>query len=199
MSEIVRLDAPAAAEHLDDLRELLTDAVAEGRPVTFLAPIPRPGGTYLARPHRKAVAAGTCVLLAALDSGTLVGSVQISLDTPPNQFHRADINKLVVLKRARRRGIARALMGAAHREALKENRTLLTLDTRKDDAAEPLYRSLGNVEIGVVPHYSRNSEGTVDGAIFFYKSQRKGGHGADRQPHAPKSAMPLIYRPRNTT
>lgn len=169
MIEIVRLDAAAAARHIDDLRELLTDAVDDGAAVTFLAPIPRHEAVRFWRGRVDAVAAGTCILLAAFEGATLVGSVQVNIDTPPNQRHRADINKLVVLRSARRRGIARALMEAAHREARNEGRMLLTLDTRKSDAAEPLYRSLGYVEIGVVPRYSRNSVGTLDDAIFFYK------------------------------
>jgi hypothetical protein len=167
--DIVRLDAAAAAKHIDDLRELLTDAVDDGAAVTFLAPIPRHEAVRFWRSRIDAVTAGTCVLLAAFDGGRLVGSVQVNMDTPPNQRHRADINKLVVLRGARRRGIARALMEAAHREAVAEGKTLLTLDTRKDDAAEPLYRSLGYVEIGVIPRYSRGSTGALDDAIFFYK------------------------------
>jgi len=169
LAEIVRLDEKLAERHLDDLRELLTDAVEDGAAVTFLAPIPRHQAAAFWRGRIEAIAAGTCVLLAAFDGGKLVGSVQITLDTPPNQRHRADINKLVVLRSARRRGIARALMEAVHREAAVERRTLLTLDTRKDDAAEPLYRSLGYIEIGVIPRYSRNSSGTLDDATFFYK------------------------------
>lgn len=167
--EIVRLDAVAAAKHIDDLRELLTEAVDDGAAVTFLAPIPRHEAVRFWRGRIEAVAAGSCILLAAFDGARLVGTVQVNLDTPPNQRHRADINKLVVLRSERRRGIARALMEAAHREALASGRTLLTLDTRKDDAAEPLYRSLGYVEIGVVRRYSRNAAGTLDDAIFFYK------------------------------
>ncbi len=169
MVEIVRLDASVATRHLDDLRELLTDAVDDGAAVTFLAPIPRYLAAHFWRGRIEAITAGTCVLLAAFEDTALVGSVQVTLDMPPNQRHRAEINKLVVLRTARRRGIARLLMEAAHREALKEKRTLLALDTRKSDLAEPLYRSLGYVEVGVVPRFSRNSGGGLDDAIFFYK------------------------------
>jgi len=167
--EIHRLDAATATRHLDDLRELLTDAVDDGAAVTFLAPIPRNQAAHFWRGRIEAITARTCILLAAFEGTKLVGSVQVSLDTPQNQQHRAEINKLVVLKTARRRGIARSLMEAAQREACKERRTLLTLDTRKNDAAEPLYRSLGYVEIGVVPRFSLNSGGGLDDAIFFYK------------------------------
>jgi ribosomal protein S18 acetylase RimI-like enzyme len=167
--EIVRLDAAAATGHLDALRGLLTDAVDDGAAVTFLAPLPPQQAVQFWRGRIEAITAGTCVLLGAFDGATLVGSVQINLDTPANQRHRAEINKLLVLRAYRRRGIARALMEVAHREALKEQRTLLTLDTRKNDAAEPLYRSLGYVEIGAVPRYSLNSGGGLDDALFFYK------------------------------
>lgn len=169
MIEIVRLDEAAAKRHLDDLRELLADAVDDGAAVTFEAPISRDQATAFWLGRIKALSAGLCVLLAALDSGKLVGSVQVNLDTPTNQRHRADISKLIVLRGHRRRGLARALMEAAHREARAEGRTLLTLDTRTNDAAESLYRALGYVEIGIVPGYSRSPEGTLDAATFFYK------------------------------
>lgn len=165
----MRLDAAAATRHVDDLRDLLTDAVDGGAAVTFLAPIPRHQAGRFWRGTADAVAAGTRVLLAAFDGTALVGSVQLDLDMPPNQLHRAEVTKLLVLRRARRRGIARALMTALHREAQAEARTLLTLDTRKGDEAEPLYRALGYVEIGIIPRFSRNSSGTLDDAIFFYK------------------------------
>lgn len=169
MIDVIRLDKPTAEKHLDDLRELLTDAVDDGAAITFMAPIPRNQAAAFWRDRIAAVSAGACVLLAALENGRLVGSVQVTLDTPPNQRHRADINKLVVLRSHRRRGIARALMEAAHDAALKERRSLLTLDTRQNDAAEPLYRSLGYIEIGIVPRYSRSADGMLDAAVFFYK------------------------------
>lgn len=169
MIEVSRLDGPTAEKHLADLRELLIEAIDDGAAVTFLAPTSLSQAAAFWRDRIKAITAGTCVLLAAFEGGKVVGSVQVNLDTPSNQRHRADINKLIVLKSHRRRGVARALMETAHREARKDQRTLLTLDTRKNDAGEPLYRSLGYVEIGGVPRYSRNSEGTLDDAVFFYK------------------------------
>ncbi len=43
---------------------------------------------------------GDCILLAALSGSDLVGTVQILTATPPNQPHRADIAKLLVLRSA---------------------------------------------------------------------------------------------------
>jgi hypothetical protein len=58
-------------------------------------------------------------------------------------------------------------MEAAHREAREERRTLLTLDTRRNDA--PSLPLLSYVEIGIVPRYSRSAARSLDDAIFFYK------------------------------
>lgn len=41
--------------------------------------------------------------------------------------------------------------------AQSEGRTLLTLDTVTGGSAEPLYRSLGYVSVGVIPRYARGS------------------------------------------
>jgi ribosomal protein S18 acetylase RimI-like enzyme len=83
--------------------------------------------------------------------------MQIDVATPPNQQHRAEVLKLLVHPRARRRGIARALMIAAEAVAQAEGRTLLTLDTWTGRAAEGLYLSLGYVAAGVIPRYARGS------------------------------------------
>lgn len=56
----------------------------------------------------------------------------------------------------RRQGIARALMAAVEDEARARGRTLLALDTRTGDAAEPLDRSLGFEFAGVIPGYCRD-------------------------------------------
>src|SRR6267378_4485514 len=57
------------------------------------------------------------VLVALLDERSdgaerIVGTVQLELDMPPNQQHRAAVAKLLVHPAARRRGIARSMMMA---------------------------------------------------------------------------------------
>ena len=59
------------------------------------------------------VAAGDTVLLAASLNGSIVGTVQLGLDTPPNQPHRADIKKLLVHRSVRGHGVGAALMAQA--------------------------------------------------------------------------------------
>jgi GNAT superfamily N-acetyltransferase len=109
-------------------------------------------------------------MLVARCANEIVGTVQLVPATPPNQRHRADVVKLMVHPKARRRGIARALMTAIEDVARTEGRTLLTLDTRTGDSGEPLYRSLGYLMVGVIPRYSRAADSPeLEAASFLYK------------------------------
>jgi len=63
------------------------------------------------------VAEGARVLLGAGADGVLAGTVMLDLGTPPNQPHRAEVQKLLVLPEARRRGVARLLMQHAEEAA----------------------------------------------------------------------------------
>ena len=90
---------------------------------------------------RKVIASvevGGIALIAARLDGRIVGTVQLGLDTPPNQPHRADVMKMLVHRAARKRGIGAALMERAEAEARARGRTLLVLDTASGDA-ERLY------------------------------------------------------------
>jgi GNAT superfamily N-acetyltransferase len=97
--------------------------------------------------------------------------VQLEFPWPPNQPHRADVGKLLVHPDARRRGIARALMLALEDLARSAGRSLLTLDCVTGAPAEGLYRSLGYVEIGVVPGFALGSlTGAPEAATFMYRA-----------------------------
>ena len=96
-------------------------------------------------------------VLVARNGTQIVGTVQLDLDMPPNQQHRAAVTKLLVHPVARRLGVGRALMLELEKLAIAENRQLLTLDTVTDSNAEALYRSLGFIVVGIIPGYARNS------------------------------------------
>lgn len=113
---------------------------------------------------------GGRIVLAARAGGRIVGTVTLAVDTPPNQPHRAEVTKLLVHPQARRRGIARALMAALEEEARRRGRTLVTLDTRTGDAAEPLYASLGYVTAGVIPDFCRATDcDRLDSTTIMYR------------------------------
>lgn len=165
--EIVR---PEDKTVFPELINLLQDTVSSGASVGFLPPLSEEDAHQYWSGVIQEVAEGTCVLLVARDSGCIVGSVQLALATKPNALHRAEVQKLFVLQRQRRRGIGRALMQAVEQVAREYGRILLVLDTRQGDMAEQLYRKLGYREAGVIPAYARSATGTLDGTILFYKS-----------------------------
>lgn len=165
------LDAAQAETALDQLAEVLHDCVAHGAAVNFLHPFPMHEARTFWQRQLPSLRDGKAVLFVARLDGGIIGTVMLGLDTPPNQPHRADVKKLLVHNRARRRGIARSLMQAAEAEAQRRNLALLTLDTRHGDSAEPLYHSLGYTLLGIMPGYSLAVDGrTPDPCSFFYKT-----------------------------
>jgi hypothetical protein len=91
--DISALDAPIADAVLDQLASVLVDCVDGGASVSFMAPFSQADGLAFFRKIAASVGAGDTVLLAARLDGRIVGTVQLGLDTPPNQPHRADLKK----------------------------------------------------------------------------------------------------------
>lgn len=163
------LDAAAAGSAVRPLAALLVACVDAGASISFLPPMPRDIARAFWERAATAVATGRRLLLVAWHEGRLAGTVTLDLDTPANQPHRAEVQKLMVHPSARRHGIATALMAAAHEAAATAGRTLLTLDTRAGDAAEALYRALGYVEAGRIPDYALSADGTTHDTVLFWK------------------------------
>jgi ribosomal protein S18 acetylase RimI-like enzyme len=114
---------------------------------------------------------GRRLLLVAWAHERIAGSVQLDYDTPANQPHRAEIRKLLVHPAFRRQGIARQLMAEIERHAIRLQRSLITLDTRTGDNAEPLYRSLGYQTTGIIPGYCRDTiTERLDATTIMYKN-----------------------------
>ena len=157
-----------SANLLDDLSSLLTDAVESGAGVSFMRDL----SFDRAREWWSKIFAESsskAVILAARDERGVVGTVQLQPSWAPNQPHRADVAKLIVHRRARGKGVARALMRELERYAREEGFTLLLLDTCKDSVAERLYSSTGWTRVGVVPNFALNPDGSLCDTVFFYK------------------------------
>jgi ribosomal protein S18 acetylase RimI-like enzyme len=161
----VRGEALAAA--LPRLCELLIDSVEHGASVGFLTPLVVADATAYWRRVAGAVDGGRAILLLAGDDEVL-GTVQLDIDTLPNQPHRATISKLLVHSSARRRGIGEALMAAAEREAQARGRWLLTLDTATAEA-ERLYARMGWTAAGPIPDYAMNPDGSLTATTWYWK------------------------------
>ena len=171
MSAVTLLSAAEAEAEMAELAEILWDCVEDGASVNFVKPFTRAQARGFWRRVIASMNEGGTAMLGARHEGRLSGTVLLGLDTPPNQPHRADIKKLLVHRRARRHGLATALMAAAEAEARRRGRTLLTLDTQCGSTAEGLYRALGYTLFGIVPRYAIAPDGhSVDDCAFFYKA-----------------------------
>jgi GNAT superfamily N-acetyltransferase len=170
---ITPLDPSQRDELLDALDALLRDAVASGASVGFLPPLaPEESRAYWQETLAE-VAAGTRLALGAWLDGGLVGAVQVALATKPNARHRGEVQKLLVHTKARRQGIAQALLGAIEHMALESGRALLILDTEQGSDAERLYRRVGYSEAGVIPRFAATAAGPLTATVIFYKELPK--------------------------
>jgi GNAT superfamily N-acetyltransferase len=115
------------------------------------------------------VAAGTRVLLVAEDAHGVCGTVQLILDLPENQPHRADLAKMLVHRRARRQGLGAALLRAAEDAARDCGRTLLVLDAVTDGDGARLYARHGWTRVGDIPGYALYPKGGLCSTTYFYK------------------------------
>jgi len=165
---IERLTPPVSDADLRGLAELLVDAVSSGAAVSFLPPLTLEQAEAWWRKTTE-TAEPKSVFLLARDAVGIVGSVQLHPSWAPNQPHRGDIAKLVVHRRSRRTGLGSQLMHAIEGEARQAGFTLLTLDTKEGDGAEQLYRRGGWIEVGVIPRYALNPDGTMHATVVFYK------------------------------
>jgi ribosomal protein S18 acetylase RimI-like enzyme len=164
-----RVSPSEAAVCADALADVLLDCVEGGASVSFMWPLPRERALAFWRGVAEGVARGERVLLIAEDVQGIVGTVQLITGLPENQPHRADVAKMLVHRRARRRGIAQRLMAAVDEAARAERRTVLVLDTVTGGEAERLYERAGWQRVGTVPNYALMPDGRFCGTTFFHK------------------------------
>lgn len=165
---IRRLDKVDEAQ-IEGLSDVLLDCVEGGASVSFMWPLTRERATAFWRKVAAGVATGERALLIAEDAQGVCGTVQLILDQPENQPHRADLAKMLVHRRVRRHGIGGALMRAAQSAARDCGKTLLVLDTASDDA-ERLYEREGWVRVGVIPGYALLPQGGPCATTYFYRT-----------------------------
>lgn len=166
--EVVVLDAEAGAKAIGELAEVLADCVAGGASVNFMLPYGADDAASFFRKVFASIARGETVLLGAKIDGRIVGTVQLGLDTPPNQPHRGEIKKLLVHRAARNKGVGAALMARIEAIAKDKGRTLLILDTASDEA-ERLYTRGGWQRLGSIPDYALWPAGGFCATTIFWK------------------------------
>jgi len=154
---------------LDQLADVLLDCIEGGASVGFMQPLSRDRAVAFWRRVAQDAAGGERALLVAEDALGLCGTVQLVLDQPENQPHRADLSKMLVHRRARRQGLGAALMRAAEATARECGKTLLVLDTASGDA-ERLYERLVWVRVGVIPAYALLPQGGLCATTVYYRN-----------------------------
>ena len=162
---------------------MLHDCVAGGASVGYLEPFSAADARDAFAGFADDVERSRRLLFAAFLDGALVGTAQLVLATPPNQPHRAEVARVLVHRRARRRGVARRLMDALEAEARAVGRTLLVLDAVTGGDAARLYARLGWTEVGVIPGYALYPDGRLCDTTVFYK--RIGVPGEGLEPSRP--------------
>jgi GNAT superfamily N-acetyltransferase len=154
---------------IEGLADVLIDCVEGDASVSFMHPLSRERAVAFWRRVADGVAAGQRALLIAEDDEGLCGTVQLVLDQPENQPHRADLAKMLVHRRARRKGLAAALLRAAESTARDCGKTLLVLDAVTDGDAARLYARLGWVRVGDIPGFALMPRGGFCSTTFFYR------------------------------
>jgi hypothetical protein len=151
------------------LSEMLVETVVHGGSVGFMHPMPLAEAEAFWRDSLGAASRGERIVLGAFDGESLIGTVTLLLNLPPNQPHRAEIAKMMTRVSHRHHGIATALLYEAERIALERGRWLLVLDTAEDEGAAGLYERLGFKLTGVIPNYALKPHGGLTGTLIYWK------------------------------
>jgi GNAT superfamily N-acetyltransferase len=172
MSETVMIRTLSPRESCDQigaLSKVLIDCVEGGASVGFMLPMMQDKADAFWKGVADGVLAGERILLVAEDEDGILGTVQVVLKQPENQPHRGDISKMLVHRRARKRGVGAALMRAAEEAACKAGKSVLVLDTVTGSDAERLYTRLGWERVGIIPNYALWPQGGLCPTTYFHK------------------------------
>jgi GNAT superfamily N-acetyltransferase len=154
---------------INGLVDVLIDCVEGDASVSFMHPLTHDRGFAFWRRVAQGLHSGDRALLVAEDAQGICGTVQLILDLPENQPHRADLAKMLVHRRARRQGLGASLMRAAEATARECGRTLLVLDAVTGGDAARLYERLGWVRVGDIPGYALMPRGGLCSTTYYYR------------------------------
>ena len=164
---------------------LVRDAVEGGASIGFVLPLADGELDRYLDGVRADVERDSRIVLARTRRHRVAGMVQLELAAKANARHRAEVQKLIVARRARRRGLGTRLMAEIESAARERGRTLLVLDTISGSEADPLYRGLGYLEAGSIPRYAAMPWGELAPTTVFFKELSRppatapGGHTID--------------------
>lgn len=167
--EIVELSPDDVRAAADELAGLLLDAHASNMALGLSGPLTaeRARAAWLDTAAR--LEPGRRVLLAAVEDGAVVGTVQVVRADADNGGHRAEIVRLAVRGDRRGSGLGTALLDAAVDRARALGLRLLWLTTHAETASDRFYAGAGWTRLGVLPDYSARPDGTLAGSALYYR------------------------------
>jgi len=176
VTRVVEIERVAVldAALIDGLGALLIDAVDGGASVGFHAPLQQTAALAYWRGVAASLEADNTLWIArdAQAPKRILGSVQLQRGERENSRHRAEVCKLMVLRDARRTGLAARLMAALEAHALAGGLRLLMLDTEAQSPAEAFYQRQGWRRAGEIPEYASRRDGTLIGTALYFKPLR---------------------------
>ncbi|KMN11362.1 GNAT family N-acetyltransferase [Pseudomonas sp. FSL R10-1350] len=165
-----QVTASTFAQYREGLIELLVDAVKHGASVGFMGDFDlAQANRYFDDVHTQ-LAQGNLLLWVLVEDQRVLASVQLALCQRANGLNRAEVQKLLVLNEARRRGLGQVLIHALEQGAREQKRGLLHLDTEAGSPAENFYSALGYTRVGELPNYCQNPNGTYAPTAIYYKT-----------------------------
>ncbi|WP_426142974.1 GNAT family N-acetyltransferase [Pseudomonas sp. DWP3-1-2] len=169
-AQLRRVNAESFAHYRHGLVELLLDAVKNGASVGFMADLDVEQAYAWCDGLKTDLERNSLLLWVVVQDERVLASAQLSLCQKPNGLNRAEVQKLLVLNGARRRGLGQQLMQAVEKAAVQYQRGLLHLDTEAGSAAEAFYRSLGYVRVGELPNYCQSPDGRYTPTAIYFKT-----------------------------
>jgi GNAT superfamily N-acetyltransferase len=155
---------------LQELAAVLIDCVEGGASVSFMHPLSLERALSFWRGVAEGVASGQRALFVSEDEAGITGTVQLILQQPDNQPHRADLAKMLVHRRARRCGVGAELLRAAEAVAVECGKTLLVLDSVTGESGARLYERHGWVRVGDIPGYALLPRGGLCSTSVYYRN-----------------------------
>ncbi|MEQ7920582.1 GNAT family N-acetyltransferase [Xanthomonas sp. WHRI 1810A] len=168
-AQIRRVTNESFAHYREGLARLLLDAVHHGASVGFMADVDMDQALAWSDGVKGEIEQGQLMLWVVVEDEQVLATVQLALCQKANGLNRAEVQKLLVLQDARRRGLASQLMQTVELAASQLKRGLLYLDTLDGSDAEHFYRALGYQLCGTLPDYACNPDGEYRATAIYFK------------------------------
>ena len=167
--EIVELSADEVRAAARDLAQLLLDAHASNMSLGLQGPLTLEHAVETWVETAARLDPERRVLLAAVDDGVVVGTVQVVRAGSENGASRAEVVRLAVRGDRRGTGLGRRLLEAAVERSRGLGLRLLWLTTHEGTDSDRFYDAVGWTRLGVLPAYSTRPDGSLAGAAFYYR------------------------------